>query len=63
MFLSQWRVFFPLVSCLAKKKKNLTARVSLLLKPRAPLTFFRVCLLSGRAKDLAACRYFHLWPF
>ena len=42
----------------AEKKRNLmTARVSMLLKPRAFLTFFRACLLPGRAKDLSAPRY------
>jgi len=38
-----------------KKKKNLTtARVSMLLKSRASLTFFRACFLPGWAKDLSA---------
>ena len=39
------------------KKKNLTARVSMLLKSRASLTCFRACFLPGRAKDLSTPRY------
>jgi len=38
-------------------KKNLTARVSMLLKSRASLTCFRACFLPGRAKDLSAPPY------
>ena len=41
-----------------RKKTNLTARVSMLLKSRASLTCFRACFLPGRAKDLSAPRYF-----
>ena len=41
-----------------RKKENLmTARVSLLLKSHASLTFFRAYFLPGRAKDLSAPRY------
>ena len=56
MFLSEWREF-PSAPCLAKKKTLMTARVSILLKSRASLTYFRVCLLPGRTKDLSAPRY------
>ena len=57
MFLPEWREF-PSARCLAGKKKNsMTARVSMLLKSRASLTFFRVCFLHGRAKDLSTPRY------
>ena len=43
---------------LTYRKKNLmTARVSMLLKSRAPLTCFRACFLPVRAKDLSALRY------
>ena len=38
------------------EKKNLTARVSMLLKSHASLLCFRVCFLPGRAKDLSAPR-------
>jgi len=41
-----------------RKKKNLTAHVSMLLKSRASLTCFRARFLPGRAKDLSASRYF-----
>jgi len=51
MFLSEWREF-PSAPCLAL----MTARVSMLLKPRASLTCFQACLLPGRAKDLSAPR-------
>ena len=34
----------------------MTARVSMLLKSRASLTFFRACFLPGRAKDLSTRR-------
>jgi len=34
----------------------MTARVSVLLKLRASLTFFRACFLPDRAKDLSAPR-------
>ena len=40
-----------------RKKKNLIARVSMLLKSRASLTCFRACFLPGRAKDLSAPLY------
>ena len=55
MFLSEWRKF-PSAPCLAEKR-NLTARVSMLLKSRGSLTCFRACFLSGQAKDLSAPRY------
>jgi len=42
-----------------RKRNLMTARVSILLKSRASLTFFRACFLPGRAKDLSAPRY--LW--
>ena len=42
---------------LQEKKNLMTARVSMLLKSRASLTCFRVCVLPGRAKDLSAPRY------
>jgi len=32
------------------------SRVSMLLKSRASLTFFRACFLPGRGKDLTALR-------
>ena len=35
----------------------MAARVSMLLKSRASLTCFRVCFLSGRAKDLSSRQY------
>jgi len=35
----------------------MTTRVSMLLKSRASLTFFRTCFLPGRAKDLSAPWY------
>ena len=57
MFLSEWREF-PSPPCLAGKKKNLTARVSMLLKSRASLTCFRSCFLPGRPKDLSVPRYY-----
>jgi hypothetical protein len=56
MFLSEWREY-PSTSCLEKKKKLMTAHVSMLLKSRASLTCFRTCFLPGRAKDLSAPRY------
>jgi len=40
-----------------RKRNLMTARVSILLKPRASLTCFRACFLPGRAKDLSAPRY------
>jgi len=40
-----------------KKKILMTARVSMLLKSRASLTYFRDCVLPDRAKDLSARRY------
>ena len=60
MFLSEWREF-PSAPCLAGKKNLMTARVSMLLKSRASLTFFRACFLPGRAKDLSAPRYIRIW--
>jgi len=56
MFLSEWREF-PSAPCLAEKKNLMTARVSMLLKSRPSLTFFRACFLPGRAKNLSAPRY------
>ena len=57
MFFSEWREF-PSALCLAGKKKTLmTARVSMLLKSRVPLTCFRACFLPGRATDLSAPPY------
>ena len=40
-----------------EKIKLMTARVSMLLKSRASVTFFRACFLPGRAKDLSTHRY------
>ena len=61
MFLSEWREF-PSAPCLAGEKKNfMTARVSILLKSRASLTFFIACFLPGRANDLSAPRYIHIY--
>ena len=56
MFLSEWHEF-PSTLCPAKKKKLLTARVSMLLKSRASLTCFRACFIPARAKDLSAPQY------
>jgi len=39
-----------------RKKKLMTARVSMLLKSRASLTCFRDCFLPGQAKDFSAPR-------
>jgi len=33
----------------------------MLLKSRAPLTCFRACFLTGRAKDLSAPQYFSIY--
>jgi hypothetical protein len=55
MFLSKWREFPS--GALPCRKKNLTVRVSMLLKSRVSLTYFRACFLPGRAKDLSAPRY------
>ena len=58
MFLSEWREF-PSAPCLEGGKRNLmTARVSMLLKSRASLTYHRACFLPGRAKDLSAPPYY-----
>jgi len=55
MFLSEWR---ELLRRLVLQEKNfMTARVSMLLKSRVSLTYFRACFLPGRAKDLSAPRY------
>ena len=43
-----------------RKNNLMTARVSVLLKSRAPLTCFRACFLPGRAKDLSA-RQVYVW--
>ena len=40
-----------------RKRKLMTASVSMLLKSRASLTCFRACFLPGRTKDLSAPRY------
>jgi len=40
-----------------RKKKLMTAHVSMLLKSRASLTCFRACFHPGWAKDLSAPRY------
>jgi len=56
MFLSEWREFSS-APCLAGEKNLMTARVSMMLKSRAPLTCFRACFRPGRAKDLSALRY------
>jgi len=40
-----------------RKKKTLTARVSMLLNPRASLTCFRACFFPVRAEDLSSPRY------
>jgi len=55
MFLSEWREF-PSALWLAGRKNVMTARISMLLKSRASLTFFRACFRPGRAKDLSAPR-------
>jgi len=44
MYLSEWREFRS-APCLAGNKNLMTARVSMLLKPRASLTCFRDALL------------------
>jgi len=55
-------IFFGVLPC--RKKKLMTARVSILLKSRASLTCFRVCFFPGRAKDLSAPLYVHqILPF
>ena len=56
MFLSEWREF-PFGALPCRKKNLMTARVSMLLKSRASLTYFRACFLPGRAKDLSVPRY------
>ena len=43
-----------------RKRKLMTASVSMLLKSRASLTCFRACFLPGRTKDLSAPRYIRL---
>ena len=48
-------IFFGTLPC--RKKKLMTARVSMLLKSRSSLTCFRACFLPGLAKDLSAPRY------
>jgi len=51
-------IYFGALPC---RKKNLViARVSILLKSRSSLTFFRACFFPGRAKDLSAPRYLFL---
>ena len=56
MILSEWRGF-PSAPCFAEKRNLMTARVSMFLKSRESLTFFRTCFLLGRAKDLSAPQY------
>jgi len=56
MFMSAWREF-PSVPCIAGGKNLMTARVSMLLKSRKSLIFFRACFLPGRVKDLSAPTY------
>jgi len=56
MFLSEWREFLS-APCLPEKKDLMTARVSMLMKSRPPLTCFRPCFLPGQAKDLSASQY------
>ena len=46
------RISFGDLPC--RKRKLMTARVSMLLKSRAFLTYFRACFRPGRAKDLSA---------
>jgi len=55
MFLSEWREFSS-APCLARGGGGvlMTARVSMLLKSRVSLTYFRACFLPGRAQDLSA---------
>jgi hypothetical protein len=55
MFLSEWREF-PSMPC-KKKKKLMTAGVSMLLKSRTSLSCFRDRFLTVRAKDLSAPCY------
>ena len=59
MFLSEWREF-PSVPCLAKKKKNLTARVSMLLKSRASPDMLHFSLCN---KKRLAIRHVNRRPF
>ena len=46
-------ISFGALPCKKKNNNNnlMTARVSMLLKSRPSLTFFRACFLPGRAKD------------
>jgi len=55
MFLSEW-LEFPSAPSVAGKKNLMTTRFSMLMKSRASLTFFRVCFIAGRAKDVSAHR-------
>ena len=50
-------------SALPCKKKLNDARVSMLLKSRGPLTYFRAYFLPGRAKDLSAPRYVYIYIY
>ena len=52
MFLSEWREFPS-----ATSGNLMTARVWMLLKSHASLTYFRTCFLPVRAKDLSVPRY------
>jgi len=56
MLLSEWREF-PTAPCFAGKKNLITARVSMLLKSRASLTWFRARFPPGKDRDLSAPLY------
>ena len=56
MFLSEWREFRS-VLFLGGGGDLMTVRVSILLKSRSSLIYFRACFLPGGAKDLTAPRY------
>ena len=49
-------ISFGALPC-TKKKNLMIAYVSMMLKSRPSLTFFRACFLPGRVKDLSAPRY------
>ena len=49
-------ISFGALPCRGKKRNLMTAHVSM-LKSRASLTFFRACILPGRAKDFSAPRF------
>jgi len=56
IFIRMTWISFGALPC--RKKKTWWPRVSMLLKSCASLTWFRVCFLPGRAKDLSAPRYY-----